>query len=552
MNLIIYINFYFLFIFSIIGYGYFFNKLFLNNNYEINLGYCGFYGIFSLIIISYFSNLFIAQNNIFNSISLIIGIFFFIYFLLQRNLFKEKNFFLLLVIFLILIIFILSAKTHDDFPYYHFPYIHLLTVEPTSIGIGNFNHGFRTHSSIFYLSSLFSLPIINYDLVHVAPVFFLGFANFIFLRKIIDNSRDKNSNLYIVFLSLLNLALINIFFYRIGEHGTDRSAQILILLFVTELLYFINTKDVKSSLVNELLILIFLTVSLKPFYLIYLIFIIPLVYYQKDKLNFFFEFFKNKIFYLCLLLLSLVLFTNFINTGCIVYPLVITCSENLVWAIPKEQVNHMNEWYQLWSKGGAAPNFRVDNKQEYIKYFNWVSNWINIYFFNKVFDYLVGLVVLTFIFLLTFKRKNSSLIISRKYLLTYSLIVILFAEWFYNHPALRYGGYHLIGLMIFIPLSFYLEKNVILNNLLLKKIGIIIAIIFLIFLSRNLSRISKEYNVYNYNILLNPSYATQFQNFDIHKRIKKIKSCKTNLDSCENDNIKSKILFKSNVFYIDR
>ena len=106
--------------------------------------------------------------------------------------------------------------------------------------------------------------------------------------------------------------------------------------------------------------------------------------------------------------------------------------------------------------------------------------------------------------------------------------------------------------MIFIPLSFYLEKNVILNNLLLKKIGIIIAIIFLIFLSRNLSRISKEYNVYNYNILLNPSYATQFQNFDIHKRIKKIKSCKTNLDSCKNDNIKSKILFKKNVFYIDR
>jgi len=323
-------------------------------------------------------------------------------------------------------------------------------------------------------------------------------------------------------------------------------------LFVTELLYFLNAKDAKRPLVNDLLILIFLTVSLKPFYLIYLIFIIPLIYYEKDKLNFFLNFFKNKIFYLCLLLLSLVLFTNFINTGCIVYPLVITCSENLVWAIPKEQVNHMNEWYQLWSKGGAAPNFKVDNQQEYIKYFNWVSNWINIYFFNKVFDYLIGLVVLALIFLLTFKRKNSSLIISRKYLLTYSLIVILFAEWFYNHPALRYGGYHLIGLMIFIPLSFYLEKNVILNNLLLKKIGIIITIIFLFFFIRNLNRISKEYNVYNYNILLNPSYATQFQNFDIHKRIKKIKTCKTSLDSCKNDSIKSKILFKKNMFYINR
>ena len=53
----------------------------------------------------------------------------------------------------ILLITIYAAKNHDDFPYYHFPYTHLLTEYSVLIGIGNFNHGFRTHSSIFYLFS---------------------------------------------------------------------------------------------------------------------------------------------------------------------------------------------------------------------------------------------------------------------------------------------------------------------------------------------------------------------------------------------------------------
>ena len=46
-------------------------------------------------------------------------------------------------------------KTHDDFPYYHFPYTYYLTQSDIHIGVGNFGHGFRTSSSIFYLNSLF-------------------------------------------------------------------------------------------------------------------------------------------------------------------------------------------------------------------------------------------------------------------------------------------------------------------------------------------------------------------------------------------------------------
>ena len=49
----------------------------------------------------------------------------------------------------------------------------------------------------------------------------------------------------------------------------------------------------------------------------------------------------------------------------------------------------MNNWYEQWSKAGAGPNFRVENASEYIKYFNWVSNWMDMYFFNKVSDFVL-------------------------------------------------------------------------------------------------------------------------------------------------------------------
>ena len=76
-----------------------------------------------------------------------------------------------------------------------------------------------------------------------------------------------------------------------------------------------------------------------------------------------------------------------------------------------DSINKMGEWYQIWSKGGASPNFRVENPTEYIRGFNWVPNWIEIYFFNKVSDFILGILFLSVIFLITFnkfkiKKKN--------------------------------------------------------------------------------------------------------------------------------------------------
>jgi len=84
---------------------------------------------------------------------------------------NKKNFQLLFLIILLSLIFILVGKNHDDFFYYHFPYILTLTEYAHPIGLGNLNLGFNTHSSIFLLSSLFHLPGAKYSLFHLAPAY---------------------------------------------------------------------------------------------------------------------------------------------------------------------------------------------------------------------------------------------------------------------------------------------------------------------------------------------------------------------------------------------
>ena len=126
----------------------------------------------------------------------------------------------------------------------------------------------------------------------------------------------------------------------------------------------------------------------------------------------------------------------------------------------KIEVTQLNDWYEQWSKAGATPNFRVENPEIYIKGFNWVGNWIDEYFFTKVSDYLLGLVLLIIItYFIFFPYKKIIKKDINKVFFTLVIIFLLLFEWFYNHPSLRYGGYCLIASVAFIILSLKLEKS---------------------------------------------------------------------------------------------
>jgi len=210
----------------------------------------------------------------------------------------------------------------------------------------------------------------------------------------------------------------------------------------------------------------------------------------------------------------------------------------------------MNDWYQLWSKGGATPNSSVENQDLYIESFNWVSNWFRVYFFNKVSDFLLGLIFLVLIFFVFFFNLKNEIFFTkkRKYLILYLIVLILFCEWFYNHPALRYGGYHLIALLIFLPTVLFLERRIIFNQNLIKRINVIILIIILVFLSRNILRINKEIDVYNFNFYDNASYNKIFENHDHYNNILKIKNCYLS-KKCPEASILMFRKFNKDIFY---
>ena len=563
MNLIVYFCAYFLILSSIIGYGYLFSSLCnftLSKKYNLNnyldISYIGIFGFFFLILYSYFSSFFLSHSKEHNVIFIFFGIINFIFFLITNK--KKLNYlFLPLLIFIILFISALITKNHDDFFYYHFSYSYFLTQSPTVFGMGIFNHGFRTPSSLFYINSLFYLPVVNYYLFHFASIFILGFANIALAGNIINSIKDKDYN-FISYLSLLFIVFINIFFYRVAEHGTDISAQILVLLLIIELLKIANAKKILIFDLNKIYLLISLIISLKAFYILYLIFFIYVFYlYFSNKLikkNFF----LNIYLFFSVALISIVVFTNFQNTGCLLYPISVSCFEDIPWSINLNEVSAMNKWYELWSKGGATPNYRVDNPYFYIQNFNWVNNWIKIYFFHKIADTLLGIIVISISVLIIFRITKSKKKIFNKKInckIIYFLSIILLAEWFYIHPALRYGGYCLFAIIFFLPLSIYLERNQISFSQIKKKIVLIIIITITIFVTRNIYRIHNEILKYDFKPFSEVFYDIDESAFQIQEKYKKLilyfKNCSVNqknicitLDKVEIGTFFKKIYFK--------
>ena len=296
-----------------------------------------------------------------------------------------------------------------------------------------------------------------------------------------------------------------------------------------------------------------LIISLKAFYVLYLLTLVPILFYlKKQNINKLIKsFLKNFYFYLFIFVGFFLCLVNIFNTGCLIYPVEFTCFTKFDWSL-KGEAKIMNDWYELWAKAGAGPNYRIDNPENYIQGFNWVNNWVDEYFFNKMSDFLFGVIFLLSIIYFTFYSKNKKKIkINKKIYGLYLVLLVLLIEWFYNHPSLRYGGYSLIALILFIPSSIYISKFLDKRKI-KKKLIILISCCLIIFIGRNINRISYEINKYDYNVFLTPFYSLNENYFRIDKFMKKVeqnyKECKiTNTKECL---INNEIVIKENGNYL--
>ena len=485
---------------SILGYGFLLAQFLSKNLLKYNLGYIGILGLLALVILSYTTIFFTKHGYVHNLIVHAIGLISFAFFFCKLKL--NKDYILLIVLIFLLSLSLFILKNHDDFPYYHLSYSLGLTENKIQLGLGNIGHGPRHHSSVFYLNSLIFLPYIKFYLFHSIGLITLTFVNFICLGFILDKKEFKSFDHTYIFY-LLVFAYINIKFYRIGEYGTDIAAQLIVLILIPLSLLTIKKKIRKFEFKSNIQLLILLTcyvITVKPYFVVYslFLFLIIIIFYKRSYL-----------IRLCLAsrttiiaALTFVLFSlvNLSYTGCVIYPLKETCfSKKIPWSLSQKEVQKMKIWFEQWSKGGASPHHRVENPEEYIKGFNWIKGWTDIYFFNKGLENLLSILFLSVLFIIIFyrnKKKFPESFNKNIYKILF-VILILFIEWFYKHPTLRYGGYSLLASLIFLPTSLFLSNSSINKKTKRKMVTTLVVATLLIFNIRNIKRIDKEIKIYN-------------------------------------------------------
>tara|TARA_B100000029_G_scaffold431617_1_gene443316 strand:- start:816 stop:1604 length:789 start_codon:yes stop_codon:yes gene_type:complete len=148
---------------------------------------------------------------------------------------------------------------------------------------------------------------------------------------------------------------------------------------------------------------------------------------------------------------------NIFISGCILYPVKITCFNYFQWTDIKqaEEVSIENE---AWAKGW--PDFRKGDikltQKEYSKNFNWLSTWGKnhlVKILKIIFPYILFLMIILFIVRnKTLKAPQEKYI---KYLIYISVLGTIM--WIYKVPVFRYGYSYLI-ILISLIFSYFAQS----------------------------------------------------------------------------------------------
>jgi len=476
-------------------------KYFLNDNFLVLI-----YGYFLIIFINLFLNFFISLNHYLTTFLFLSGILAFFFF--QKI--KKKLIIDISLICLITLTLIYKINLNNDFGLYHAPYLSILSSEKIVFGISNLHFRFGHISAQQYYEILFSnLLLKKVSIIICIALLFSSFLIFS-IRKFLD---DKIS------LSTIFLSLISIYFFlrfsRFNEFGNDIIPNLLGLYC----LYLSIQIFEKNTIITDYLEFKLLNITLLSIIILFskltLIIFLLLPTYLIIRLNFKIKkIFFIKIFFL-IILSSLYLTKNVINTGCLFYPVTEKICIQVSWFAKDSSYHAYVEdraiQSESWSKGWPQRNkikFK-DYTDEFNKNLNWLSSWS-----KKHFDVVVKNIIIfiffpsALLFYLIVKFKNEKIIDKTKLLNIIFLCLTTIAGiifWFIKAPLYRYGFSYIIGFIAMLYSYFFYFYY---SNVNLKKYLMYILIFSIIIFSlKNIQRIIKykknnvipdlEYKFYN-------------------------------------------------------
>jgi len=457
-----------LFFTTTVGYGFLCVKKVLKININ-NLFYIFFLGIIIIFLIQYFLYFFFKINYFTNYSIIFFGLYFFINNFETYK--KQIKFFFVILLFLIIILII--GKTHEDFKHHHLQLVNEIFNSKITLGLSNLNPQFIYIPSIIYVIATTKLNFFENNFFHVIP--FLIFVNFL-CYLYFEYLSKKNKDFATAILITLLIYLIHFKFLK--KHGFD------IASFVFSFVAFLEILKHKKEILLPIIILIF-AISIK----ITVLFSLPLFFYyfikSLKKIDSFYLLFKSRIFLFLTFLLLVIVFSNFLNNGCIAYFLKNTClNKNIIsWSIDADQVESISKQTELDTKGFYTQS--ILEKEKYLENFNWLSNWFFKHFNYKILNFLIITLLILFVLKVFFKTRVKYNFKIIEILISFSCV----AFWFFTIPTLRYG-YVPVGIFLF---YIYSGLKITSIHTVKKRINLILIIFILLANIQNFERIRSEF-----------------------------------------------------------
>ncbi len=536
--------------------GFLFNNFFLGKkdtkNFEENglLG-CIFVGFIALLI-----NFFYPLNTFINNIFFILIIFFGykLKYFDQKKLKLLKNIFFSSLIAYIFIIY--SNVNRPDALLYHLPYSKIINEDKIIIGLTNLHSRFG-HISIYqYVSSIYVNSFFSSNGVLI-PISLVPSFFFIYCYKKFKKdfkNQDLRLGSFIVFLFLI----ISIYsFNRYSGWGNDAQAHIYYYLSI---IYFIDHAHHQNNrnYFNKLMSTSLFTFLIKPFYLISILMPLALFLLSKDKI----QIIKSKIFIFLILFSILWFLKNLLISGCLIYPINISCMESTSW-YSKDRTTQAAIEGEGWAKDWGNRNKEYNSMyfDEYVSNFNWVKTWSENHLkvvIEKTLPVIIFLILNLVIFYFTKCLKKNYQTEKRNSLIFLFLINLLgCAAWFAEFPIYRIGSSYIFTFFV-LTMYFILFKNISLEKMIKLK-SIFILIIYLGFLgifAKNFNRILKTENKSIYPVMYDKNFdgkVIKFYNKKgefIHYRNKK-GLCGYSKSPCRfiDTDINKDVIFGYTIFY---
>ena len=462
---------------SFSGYG-----LIYTARYKFNILISFFLGFIILSLLITITHFFYKIDFYVNFLILFIGIIFF--FVNKKtyniNIFN-KNFFIYVAILLVLTPIFLTHKYHEDFGYYHLPYLITFAEHKLIFGLANTNDAFIHNSLWLNVLGIHLLPEKNFNFVTLST--FLVYACFIIFcfYKNFEITKKKVSTYFII----ICLFYIILKFTRLSEFGNDIPATIFSILSV---FYFL--KFIESNKIEKQYQFFFLNFTFTIFAILIKFSSIPIIFltiyiFVKNFRKLFNQILRIE-FVLIYLLTFVFFLQQFFYTGCLIFPSKFSCL-NVSWfndeiLLLRKNIELINKSYYYFSG--------IISEKEYLQDFNWIPFWFQRNL-NEILEHLLTMIIPIILLLSFSKKKEKNIFEFNKKKIYILFLIIYFIFWFKFSPVFRFA------IPFFLSLIFIFTINIFTYREITKKSFMIIFSIALLFnLSKNTLRLSQKDKIY--------------------------------------------------------